>query len=137
MNRFLVVATLPALLAAGAWAQTPPTAPAAPRSSVAASCEGCGVVRSVKRIEKSQPITAQERQSTAGLVASVPLGGGKTSVGSATDVRAEKKPPTVTYEVVVRLDDGRFQLVTQDDAGGLREGDKVRIDRGKVVAREK
>ena len=137
MKRFLVVAILPALLATGAWAQTPPPAPAAPKSAVAASCEGCGVVRSVKRVEKSQPITAQERQSTAGLVASVPLGSGKASVGSATDVRAEKKPPTVTYEVVVRLDDGRFQLVTQDDAGSLREGDKVRLDRGKVILREK
>jgi len=137
LNRFLAVAIVPALLAAGASAQTPPPASAAPRSAVAASCEGCGVVRSVKRVEKSQPITAQERKSTAGLVASVPLGGGKPSVGSATDVRNEQKPPTVTYEIVVRLDDGRFQLVTQDDAGDLREGDKVRLDRGKVVLREK
>ncbi|MCM2328498.1 MAG: hypothetical protein NDI88_11455 [Lysobacter sp.] len=137
MNRFLAVVILPSLLAAGASAQTPPPAPVAPKSAVAASCEGCGVVRSVKRVEKSQPITAQERKSTAGLVASVPLGGGKPSVGSVTDVRNEKKPPTVTYEVVVRLDDGRFQLVTQDEAGNLREGDKVRLDRGKVVLREK
>ncbi len=136
MNRFLAVAILPALLATGASAQAPPTS-ASPKGAVTVSCEGCGVVRSVKRVEKSQPFTAQERKSTAGLVASVPLGGGKPSVGSVTDVRNEKKPPTVTYEVVVRLDDGRFQLVTQDDAGNLREGDKVRLDRGKVVLREK
>ncbi len=137
MNRFLAVAIVPALLATGASAQTPPPASAAPGSTVTASCEGCGVVRSVKRIEKIQPLTAQERKSTAGLVASVPLGGGKPSVGSVTDVRNEEKPPTVTWEVVVLLDNGRFQLVTQDDAGGLREGDKVRVDRGKVVLREK
>ena len=52
-------------------------------------------------------------------------------------MREQNKPPVVSYEVVVRLDDGRFQLVVQDDAEGLREGDKVRIDRGKVVLREK
>jgi hypothetical protein len=118
-------------LAAGAAAQSSPQAPAA------APCAECGVVRSVKRVESRPPITAEERKSTAGLVASIPLGGGKPAVGSSTDVRSGQKPPTVRYEVVVRLDDGRFQVVMQDDAGGLREGDKVRVDRGKVVPREK
>jgi hypothetical protein len=86
-------------------------------------------------MESNSPITAQERKSTAGFGASIPLGGGKPTVGSASEMRDALKPAVVTYEVVVRLDNGRFQVVTQDDAENLREGDKVRVDRGKVVPR--
>jgi hypothetical protein len=129
-----VIRHLPALLLAaasvtGAAAQMTSGDPA-PASM---TCPQCGVVRSVKRVETAAPITAQDRESTAGFVASVPLGGGKPKMGSSTGMRSEQKPPEVRYEVVVRLDDGRYQLVVQDDPGGLHEGDKVRIDRGKVV----
>ena len=127
------VAFLPALAAAQAPVPDSPIFKTAPQ----AGCEGCGVVRSVKRVEKPQRITPQERESTAGFVAQVPIGGDKPVVGSSADTREQLKPPVVSWEVVVRLDDGRYQLVVQDDAGNLREGDKVRIDRGKVVPREK
>ena len=137
MNRHifaaLAIAFLPAVSAAQGKAPDSPVFKASPP----AACAGCGVVSSVKRIEKAPRITAQERESTAGFVVQVPGGGDTPVVGSATGAREQLKPPVVSYEVVVRLDDGRFQLVVQDDAGGLREGDKVRIDRGKVVPREK
>jgi hypothetical protein len=130
-------ALLAALPASTAIAQDkPPDSPVFKRSAPA-DCAGCGVVRSIKRLEKAPGITAQERESSAGFVAQVPIGGDKPVVGSATDAREQLKPPAVSYEVVVRLDDGRLQLVVQDDAASLREGDKVRIDRGKVVLREK
>lgn len=137
MNRHHVAALAIALLPFGAAAQG--KVPDSPifKASPPAACAGCGVVSSVKRVEKAPRITAQERESTAGFVAQMPIGGEKTVVGSATDAREQNKPPVVSYEVVVRLDDGRFQLVVQDDAEGLRQGDKVRIDRGKVVPREK
>jgi hypothetical protein len=132
-----LAALLAALPAATAIAQDKhPDSPVFKGSSPAA-CAGCGVVRSVKRIEKAARITSQERESSAGFVAQMPIGGDKAVVGSATDAREQLKPPVVSYEVVVRLDDGRLQLVVQDDAENLREGDKVRIDRGKVVLREK
>jgi len=133
----LPAAILLSVLAAGAAAQYTPQVPATVDAPAAASCPECGVVRSVKRKESTSPITADERKSTAGFVASVPLGGGKPTVGSSSDVRSELKPPVVTFEIVVRLDNGNFQVVTQADADNLREGDKVRIDRGKVVLRGK
>jgi len=117
------------------------------------SCPTCGVVRSVKRMEIEQRATAAEREAAgavagsgpigatpgAGLVATMPMGtgGAGTSVGSTTELRRDAKPATVTYEIVVRLDDGRLQLVVQDDPDGLREGDKVRIEAGKVVLRSR
>ena len=137
MKPYLPAAILLSALAVGATAQGTPPKPATGDAPAMASCAECGVVQSVKRKESTSPITAEERKSTAGFVASVPFGGGKPTVGSSSDVRSELKPPVVTYEVVVRLDNGRFQLVTQGDAEDLREGDKVRIDRGKVVRRDK
>jgi hypothetical protein len=132
-----LAALLAALPASTATAQDKPPDSPVFKGAAPAACAGCGVVRSVKRLEKSPRITAQERESSAGFVAQVPIGGDKPVVGSATDAREQLKPPAVSYEVVVRLDDGRLQLVVQDDAANLREGDRVRIDRGKVVLRAK
>jgi hypothetical protein len=129
-------ALLVALVALNSLACVPALAQAPQGSVFQESCPTCGVVRSVKRIEKETPART-EHESPAGIVASVPLGGGPVSAGSATDVRRELQPPAVSYEIVVRLDDGRFQLVRQDDTHGLREGDKVRIDAGKVVLRSR
>lgn len=132
MKRILL--TTLALLAAPAMPTVFAQAPAG--SVFQESCPACGVVRSVKRVEKETPARTQQ-ESSAGMVASVPLGGGPVTAGSTTDVRRELQPPAVSYEIVVRLDDGRFQLVRQDDSHGLREGDKVRIDAGKVVLRSR
>ena len=115
---------------------TPATA-MKPDGKASATCERCGVVRSVKEVETRRPPTEEERKSPSGYAATIPLGraGGKPSSGSVTDVRRETKPPVLRYEIVVLLDDGRLQVVTQDDAGNLRAGDKVRIDRGQVILR--
>ncbi len=110
-------------------------------------------MRSLKRIEVEQRASMAEREASGavagsspigatpgtGLVASAPIGSGGagTSIGSTTDLRRDAKPATVTHEIVVRLDDGRLQLVRQDDPEGLREGDKVRIEAGKVVLRSR
>jgi hypothetical protein len=99
------------------------------------TCEECGVVRSIRKVESQRPLDSVDRGSTAGLVATIPLGGGKAQVGSSTDLRKEQKPPTVTWEIVVRLDDGRFRVVLQDDPGPLREDDKVKVVDGKVELR--
>lgn len=127
------------LAAGGASAQATAPAPAAGKSSVFITCKDCGVIRSVKRVETNPRITPEDRKSTAGLVATIPLGPGadKPSVGSSTELAREQRPPLVTHEIVVRLDDGRFQVVLQEEVGELREGDKVRIERGKVVLRDR
>ena len=100
-----------------------------------ATCAECGVVRSVKRVESKPRITAQDREANQGLVANIPFDGSKPTIGSSTKLAREEKPPIVNYEIVVRLDDGRFQIVMQEEIDGLHEGDKVRVDRGKVVLR--
>ena len=99
-----------------------------------ATCAECGVIRSVKRVETPPRITEHDRQAPQGLMANIPFDG-KATLGSSTKLAREEKPPIVMFEIVVRLDDGRFQVVMQEDSEGLREGDKVKVDRGKVVLR--
>jgi hypothetical protein len=105
-------------------------------SPAAAACPDCGVIRTLKRVEGGdKPAMQEERKGPSGLVANIPLGGGKASVGSSTELSREQRPATVTYEVVVTLSDGRLRLVRQDDVGTMREGDKVKIEQGRVVPR--
>ena len=115
--------------------------PASAQTSVspaAAACPDCGVIRTLKRVEGGdKPAILQERKGPSGLVANIPLDGSKPTVGSSTELSREQKPATITYEVVVRLADGRLRLVVQDDVGSMRVGDKVKIEQGRVVPRTK
>jgi len=132
MNRFACGVML---LMSSAWSQVA-TDPAPPRRSdtmATEPCAECGVVRSLRRVEKEVKPTPEDRSKPSGFVASVPFDGGKPTLGSSLEQQRDDKPPVVTYEFVVRMDDGRFRIVVQDDNRGLREGDKVRIDKGKVI----
>jgi hypothetical protein len=132
-------AAVAAFAAGAALAQAPAQGAGvpAPRDSIMVnkSCDDCGVVRSIRKVETKQPLDSADRSATAGLVASIPLDGSRAQIGSSTDLRKEMKPPGVTWEIVVRLDDGRFRVVLQDDPGTLREDDKVKIVEGKVQLR--
>jgi hypothetical protein len=41
-----------------------------------------------------------------------------------------------TWEVIVKLDDGKYQLFQEDQPQGWRIGDRVRIVMGKLVPAE-
>ncbi len=117
-------------------AQSPPAAPSSPvQSDVLRKrpCADCGEIRSIRRIERQQrpPNSAPDRPS--GLVATIPLDGSKPTVGSSTRADRRLEPPLVTYEVIVKLDDGRIRVLIQDeDPDGLQMGDRVRIEDNKV-----
>ena len=112
--------------------QTPPAPP--PPPAKAAACTDCGVVTSVKMVEKqNEPVSDAAKPS--GLVATMPLGGGKAKVGPSQKLGGDTTVTTKTWEVIVRRDDGRFQLFTLNANPDLAEGDKVKIDNGKPVKR--
>ena len=107
-------------------------------SPAALQCPDCGVIRSIKRVESGEKAAQKaERANPSGLVANVPFDGSKPTIGSSTDLSREQRPATVSYEIVVRLEDGRLRLVLQDDVGAMREGDKVKVEQGRVVLRPK
>ena len=148
-----------ALLALALWsvtatAQNPSsTAPGTP-SPPSAGCPTCGVVESIRHVEK------KGEGSGVGAIAGGVLGGvlghqigsgrGNTA---ATIVGESATEPTVPvdgayagnevernskkksyYVVAVRLDDGRRQTVSQGARPGVREGDRVKIVGGNRLA---
>jgi hypothetical protein len=120
----VVFATLPALAQA-------PTAESVKKGS----CAECGVVRSVRQVTKEARPPESQDNKPSGLVATVPLGGGKPQIGSSTKLGKEAATATTTWEVIVRLDDGRFRLFVLDEQPDVQQDDKVRIEDGRVVPR--
>jgi hypothetical protein len=135
------------LCCAPAWAQPPAVPPAGPPvAKPRAMCADCGVITSVRSLSKQEaaaapvgrnpsneaPPGAVDEAKPPGLVASIPLGGGKPKVGSATRVGSEAPAVTTTWEVIVRLDDGQFRVVALQSQPDYAKGDRVRIVNGKL-----
>lgn len=99
------------------------------------SCAECGVVRSVRAVTKETRPPESQDNKPSGLVATVPLGGGKAQVGSSTKLGKDAPTVSTTWEVIVRLDDGRFRLFVLDEQPDVAQDDKVRIEEGRIVPR--
>ena len=124
---------LAALALAAAQAAAQPSAPPPPTAAGAhAACATCGIVRSVNLKEKqARPVTGEAKPS--GLVATVPLGGGKVQVGPSQRLGKEAVVTEKTWDVVVQLDDGKFKLVTVDRRPEVQQGDRVRVEGNALV----
>ena len=143
--RLAVVASL-LIAAAPAWAQTPYGPSPNPQSSVLKkapatkadpklNCADCGEIRSIRKVTKEIKQEDMTPQQPGGLVASIPLGGGKASVGSSTKVGDEAVRTTTQWEVTLRYDDGRYRLLMMAKQPDFAEGDRVRVDsRGQLLA---
>jgi hypothetical protein len=128
-----------ALLAAWPVLAADPPAPSTKAAGAPlAACADCGVVRSVRSVKKEIKTDPESDSRPSGLVATFPLGGGKAQAGSSTRIGKDKPQFSETWEVIVRLDDGRFRVVTLEERPELREGDQVRFDAlGKIQLRAK
>ena len=122
------------LCVAGTAAAQAPAPPAKPLSS----CPECGVVRTVRMIEKESKPAPVDNTKPSGLVATIPLGrnADPPKIGSSQQIGKEAVRVNTRWEVTVRLDDGRFRVVMVDEQPEVREGDKVRIEEGKLVRRD-
>jgi outer membrane lipoprotein SlyB len=117
--------------AACAWAQ-PPAPPATPPTK--GPCADCGVVRSIRSVSKELPPTPTDETKPSGLVATVPLGGGKVRTGSSTHIGKDVPNVLRRWEVIVRLDDGRARVLMMDNQpGDVHVGDRVMVQDGRVV----
>src|SRR5688572_2481424 len=106
-----------------------------------ASCKECGVVTTVRMVRKElrAPENATTENAPSGLVANVPLGsgGGKAKVGSSTRYGQDAASVMESWEVIVKLDDGRYRMATLNEKPELKQGDRVEFDKdGKVQRRE-
>jgi hypothetical protein len=86
----------------------------------------------VSVVEKQQrPGTDAGKPS--GLVATVPLGGGKMEVGSSTRLGKDTVLTEKQWNVVVQMDDGRLRVVTVDQQGDWQQGDRVHVEGSRLT----
>jgi outer membrane lipoprotein SlyB len=119
----------------------------APRAEPAKrACYDCGVIESVREIEKKGE--GSGLGAVAGGVAGGVLGH-QTGGGRGRDVmtvlgavggafaghQVEKNVKKVkSYEIAIRFNDGSSQLITQDNPPAWRSGDKVKLVNGVITA---
>jgi hypothetical protein len=132
----VVIAAMPA------WAQTPAAGTGVPAkaqepkfqmpvgkyAAPRGSCPDCAEVRSIRQVTKELPQAESTQSQPSGLVASIPLGGGKAKVGSSTNLGSEAVQKSTRWEVTLRYDDGRYRLMMLDRQPDFGEGARVRID---------
>ena len=109
-----------------------------------AKCTDCGVIESVREVEKAGQGTG------LGVVGGAVVGGvlgnqvgggtgkdvmtvvGAVAGGVAGNQIEKKVRSTKVYEITVRMDDGDSRVVTESTAPSWRQGDKVRLIDGKI-----
>jgi outer membrane lipoprotein SlyB len=146
MKHILMLAAVALAVAGTAAAQTSPAPQAAAPLPGSAPCATCGVVESVRYVEK------KGEGSGAGLVAGGVVGGvlghqigsgrGNTAAtilgagaGAYAGNQIEKNVKKKTYWVVaVRLDNGSTQSITSGAQPAFKQGDRVKIIDGKRLA---
>jgi len=108
--------------------------PSKPPAPPAMTCADCGVVTSIRTVTRQEPPPPANQAKPSGLVATIPLGGGKPHVGSSTKLGSDQPSVSQSWEVIVRLDDGRYRVVVLDAQPDVAKGDRVKVEDGKLVA---
>ena len=130
-------------------APPPPRADTAQRrvaDALPAVCRECGVVESIEAVQQ------KGEASGLGAVGGALLGGvlghqvgegsgkqiariGGAVLGGLAGNEVEKRYRAIShYRVGVRMDDGSYRVVEQQNAPAWRRGDAVRVDNGGIVA---
>jgi outer membrane lipoprotein SlyB len=143
MSRTLSTTTLALALLFGGTAQAEP-ASIPSKSQLSNLCKDCAWVSSVRSEER------KGEASGLGVIGGAVVGGllgnqvgdgdgkkiatvvgavGGAVAGNEIEKRVKK---TVSYEIVVRLDDGTTRAFTEENAPAWRSGDKVRIVNGRI-----
>jgi len=120
-----------------------------PQAAPPVTCPDCGVLRSVREVRTERKgrapdvyVTSPQYQDARpfdkpliGPAISLSWGAGSSSqpkIGAVGSPEMQQRLIDISYEITVRFDDGRFGLFDQDNADGLRPGDRVRVVKGRV-----
>jgi predicted nucleic acid-binding Zn-ribbon protein len=122
-------------------------------SQTKSGCPNCGVVRSIREVDRERPAqvaSAAPAEQAVGdfpgslggsypvaWMASARYGGGeglsKGYVGAVGSPEMRQSLTEKSYEVVVKLDNGSYQLIREDELPDWQAGDRVKIVMGKIV----
>ncbi|HXX10849.1 MAG TPA: hypothetical protein VEK05_04965 [Burkholderiales bacterium] len=138
-------------LAAFAWSLPAVAADAgqATQATPPVTCPDCGVLRSVREVRTERKgrapdvyVTSPQYQDARpfdkpliGPAISLSWGAGSSTqpkIGAVGSPEMQQRLIDISYEITIRFDDGRFGLFDQDNADGLRPGDRVRVVKGRV-----
>lgn len=117
-----------------------------------ARCADCGIVTRIDAVAPTRTAPSATGAVLGGIVGAVAgrtisheTGGSKGNENVATVLGAgagavagnaiQKNVTSESYDIQVRMDDGRVIVVNQRDLGGIRENTYVRVVNGKVVLR--
>jgi len=123
-----------------------------PSYSSTARCADCGIVTRIDGVQSTSTAPSATGAILGGIVGAVAgrtisheTGGSKGNENVATVLGAgagavagnaiQKNQTGGSYDIQVRMDDGRVLVVNQRDLGGIRENTYVRVVNGKVVLR--
>jgi outer membrane lipoprotein SlyB len=115
-------------------------------------CADCGIVTRINTVASGRTAPAATGAILGGIVGAVAgheisdhTGGSKGNQNVAAAAGAvggalagnqiQKNVTSDTFDITVRMDDGRTVVVNQRDLGGIRENTYVRVVNGRVVLR--
>jgi outer membrane lipoprotein SlyB len=116
------------------------------------SCADCGIVTRIESVSSNRGAPAGTGAVLGGIVGAVAghqiseeTGGSKgnknvaavggAAAGALAGNAIQNRVTSDTYNITVRMDDGRTVVINQRDLGGVRENTYVRVVNGRVVIR--
>jgi hypothetical protein len=119
------------------------------KSRKTASCPDCGIVRSIREIRTERSMSRPDVYTTSpqyldtrpndppriGPAFTLSWGPGRETesrIGALGTPQMQQRYTEISYEIIVRFDDGRFGLLEQQDTDDLRVGDRVQVVDRKV-----
>lgn len=121
-------------------------------ASSARSCVDCGIVTRITAVGSGRTAPSATGAVLGGIVGAVAgheisdkTGGSKgnrnvsaaagAAAGAVAGNSIQKRVTGDTYDVQVRMDDGRTVVINQRDLAGIRENTYVRVVNGRVILR--
>ena len=150
--RLLAMAAIATATLAGCATTSPGYGSQSPSYSQPSRCVDCGIVTRVEPVGPARTAPSATGAVLGGIVGAVvgreisdQTGGSKGNKNVATVAGAtagaiggnaiQNRATAETYDVYVRMDDGRNVVINQRDVGGIRNNTYVRVVNGKVVLR--
>jgi len=119
-----------------------PPSEVAPGPRPGEPCERCGVIRSIREVHESRPVTVPREFQTqpldrggpvpnlVGAVVVMPMGqgAGEPFVGGVGTPEMRERFSETSYEITIRLDSGGLTFVQRRDGARFNVGDRVRVE---------
>lgn len=147
--RLMAVAATAFIALAGCATTSPGYSTAPPMSGSSGTCYDCGTVSRIEAVggAPSSGVAGAVIGGVVGAAAGRTLANDSstgrqntaTVAGAAAGALAgsaiQRNMNSTSYNVYIRMDDGRQTMVSQGDLGGVREGSRVRVYNGRVWVR--